>query len=43
MDVISLFAVVTVGRTRGSGDSLEHRRFHTNMRKSFFNLRITEH
>lgn len=43
MDVINLFSVVAIGITRGNGDRLEHRKLHTNVRKSFFTLRMTEH
>ena len=43
MDEAQLFSVVCSDKTRGSGLKLEQWKFHTNMWKNFFTVRMMEH
>jgi len=43
MDEPRLFLVVCSNRTRSNGLNPEDRKFHTNMQKKFFMVRVTEH
>jgi len=38
-----LFSVVPSGRSRGNGHQLKHRRFHLNISKHIFSVRVNEH
>jgi len=43
VDGIRIFLMVPSGRIRGKRHKLEYRKFHLNMRKKFFTLRLMEH
>jgi len=42
-DEVRLFSAVHGDRARGNGHKLRHRKFHTNVLKNFFMVRVMEH
>ena len=42
MDGARLFLVVPINKTRDNGHKLEPRKFHLNVRKNFFAVRLAE-
>jgi len=40
MDEVRLLSVVCCSRSRSNGLKLEYRKFHTNMQKNFFTVRV---
>ena len=42
-DGARFYSGVSRERTKGNEHRLEHRKFHTNTRRNFFTVRVTEH
>ena len=43
MDEARFFSMVCSGRRRSNGQQLEHRKFHTDLWKNFFTIKVTKH